>query len=170
MALPGFRRAPGRGPAWSKALDWGSRDREFKSPRPDTVATGDAPNLYWVRSVFVAGPTWAARRAHTAGTESGGRGPERIGRGRLRIEEGATMADVEIWLGEVAGALDVTLDEVLPTATQEELLTLTGEIAHNVVRLAVPLSSYLIGVAVGRGASPQEAMRIVGELLPSPGA
>jgi len=80
------------------------------------------------------------------------------------------MADVEMWLGEVAGALDVTLDEVLPTATQEELLTLTGEIAHNVVRLAVPLSSYLIGVAVGRGASPQEAMRIVAELLPSPGA
>ena len=80
------------------------------------------------------------------------------------------MADVEMWLGEVAGALDVTLDDVLPTATQEELLTLTGEIAHNVVRLAVPLSSYLIGVAVGRGASPQEAMRIVAELLPSPGA
>jgi hypothetical protein len=89
---------------------------------------------------------------------------------RLRIEEGATMADVEMWLGEVAGALDVTLDDVLPAATQEELLTLTGEIAHNVVRLAVPLSSYLIGVAVGRGASPQEAMRIVGELLPPPGA
>ena len=79
------------------------------------------------------------------------------------------MADVEMWLDEVAGALDVTLDDVLPAATQEELLTLTGEIAHNVVRLAVPLSSYLIGVAVGRGASPQEAMRIVGELLPPPG-
>ena len=79
------------------------------------------------------------------------------------------MADVEMWLDEVAGALDVTLDDVLPAATQEELLTLTGEIAHNVVRLAVPLSSYLIGVAVGRGASPREAMRIVGELLPPPG-
>ncbi len=80
------------------------------------------------------------------------------------------MADVETWLGEVAGALDVTLDDVLPEATQSELLTLTGDIAHNVVRLAVPLSSYLIGVAVGRGASPQEAIRIVGGLLPAPGA
>jgi len=80
------------------------------------------------------------------------------------------MADVETWLDEVAGALDISLEGLLPAATQEELLTLTGEIAHNVVRLAVPLSSYLIGVAVGRGASPQEAMRIVGELLPSPGA
>lgn len=77
------------------------------------------------------------------------------------------MADVEMWLGEVAGALDVTLEDVLPPGTQEELLTLTGDIAHNVVRLAVPLSSYLIGVAVGRGASVQEAIRIVGGLLPA---
>ena len=83
--------------------------------------------------------------------------------------EGAAMADVGMWLGEVAGALDVTLDDVLPEATQSELLTLTGDIAHNVVRLAVPLSSYLIGVAVGRGASPEEAIRIVGGLLPEAG-
>lgn len=79
------------------------------------------------------------------------------------------MADVDTWLGEVAGALDVTLDDVLPEALRSELLTLTGEIAHNVVRLAVPLSSYLIGVAVGRGASPEEAVRIVGGLLPQAG-
>jgi hypothetical protein len=83
--------------------------------------------------------------------------------------EGAAMADVEMWLGEVAGALDVTLEDVLPEATQEELLTLTGEIAHQVVRLAVPLSSYLIGVAVGRGASVEEAIRLVGDLLPPGG-
>jgi hypothetical protein len=30
----------------------------------------------------------------------------------------------------------------------------------------VPLTSYLMGVAVGRGASPEEALRIVGGLLP----
>jgi hypothetical protein len=36
-----------------------------------------------------------------------------------------------------------------------------------VVRVAVPWTSYLMGVAVGRGASPQEALRIVRELLPS---
>jgi len=76
------------------------------------------------------------------------------------------MADVEIWLGEVAGALDVTLEDVLTEDLQSGLLDLTGDIAHNVVRLAVPLSSYLIGVAVGRGASPEEAIRIVGALLP----
>jgi len=79
------------------------------------------------------------------------------------------MADVEMWLGEVAGVLGVTLEDVLPAGTQDELLTLTGEIAHNVVRLAVPLSSYLIGVAVGRGASAEEAIAAVGGLLPPAG-
>ena len=80
------------------------------------------------------------------------------------------MADAEMWLGEVAGALDVTLEDVLPEATQSGLLDLTGDIAHNVVRLAVPLSSYLIGVAVGRGAAPDEAIAAVAGLLPKGGA
>jgi hypothetical protein len=76
------------------------------------------------------------------------------------------MADIETWLAEVAGALDVPLEEVLPGALRSELLDLTGDIAHNVVRLAVPLTSYLMGVAVGRGASVEEALRIVGDLVP----
>ena len=76
------------------------------------------------------------------------------------------MADVETWLGEVAGALGVPLEEVLPGALRSELLDLTGNIAHNVVRLAVPLTSYLMGVAVGRGASVEDALRIVGDLVP----
>ena len=76
------------------------------------------------------------------------------------------MADVEVWLGEVAGALGVTLEDVLPEGLQSGLLDLTGDIAHNVVRLAVPLSSYLIGVAVGRGAAPEEAIAAVAALLP----
>ncbi len=80
------------------------------------------------------------------------------------------MADVEMWLSEVAGALDVTLEDVLTEGLQSELLDLTGDIAHNVVRLAVPLSSYLIGVAVGRGASPEEAIAAVAGLLPESNA
>lgn len=76
------------------------------------------------------------------------------------------MADIETWLAEVAGALDVPLEEVLPGALRPELLDLTGDIAHNVVRLAVPLTSYLMGVAVGRGASVEDALRIVGDLVP----
>jgi Domain of unknown function (DUF6457) len=76
------------------------------------------------------------------------------------------MADVETWLGEVARALDIPLEEVLPGALRSELLDLTGDIAHNVVRLAVPLTSYLMGVAVGRGAPAEDALRIVGGLVP----
>lgn len=76
------------------------------------------------------------------------------------------MADVAKWLEEVSAALGVPGDEVLPAAMHERMLGLTGEIAHNVVRTAVPLTSYLMGVAVGRGASPEEALRIVAGLLP----
>jgi hypothetical protein len=77
------------------------------------------------------------------------------------------MADVQVWIDEVSAALGVSADEVLPAGLQDEMLGLTGEIAHNVVRLAVPLTSYLMGVAVGRGASPDEALRIVSGLLPT---
>ena len=58
------------------------------------------------------------------------------------------------------------VEEVLPESVQDEMLALTGDIAHNVVRLAVPLTSYLMGVAVGQGTSPEEALRIVAGLLP----
>ncbi len=74
---------------------------------------------------------------------------------------------VKTWLDAVGAALDLPDEAVLPEALQTGLLDLTGDIAHSVVRYAVPLTSYLIGVAVGRGASPQEALGIVAGLLPS---
>jgi hypothetical protein len=79
------------------------------------------------------------------------------------------VADVEDWLTRVGEALGVPVAEVLPKDMRREMLDLTGDIAHNVVRVAVPWSSYLMGVAVGRGASPAEALRIVHELLPPSG-
>jgi hypothetical protein len=82
-------------------------------------------------------------------------------------EEAGNVADVDAWLADVGTALGVPATEVLPAAVRDEMLGLTGEIAHRVVRLAVPLTSYLIGVAVGRGASPEEALRIVSGLLPA---
>jgi hypothetical protein len=78
------------------------------------------------------------------------------------------VADVEDWLARVGEALGVPVAEVLPKDLRRDMLDLTGDIAHNVVRVAVPWSSYLMGVAVGRGASPEEALRIVRELLPPP--
>jgi len=77
------------------------------------------------------------------------------------------VAEVEEWLARTGEALDVPVADVLPKDLRREMLDLTGDIAHNVVRVAVPWTSYLIGVAVGRGASPQEALRIVAALLPS---
>jgi hypothetical protein len=79
------------------------------------------------------------------------------------------VADVEEWLARAGDALGVPVEDVLPKEVRGEMLALTGEIAHNVVRVAVPWTSYLMGVAVGRGASPEEALRIVRGLLP-PGA
>jgi hypothetical protein len=76
------------------------------------------------------------------------------------------VADVEAWLADVGAALGVPVEDVLAPALREEMLDLTGDIAHNVVRVAVPWTSYLMGVAVGRGASPEEALRIVNGLLP----
>jgi hypothetical protein len=76
------------------------------------------------------------------------------------------MADVESWLTQVGAALEVPVEDVLPKDLRREMLDLTGDIAHNVVRVAVPWTSYLMGVAVGRGASPEEALRIVHGLLP----
>lgn len=76
------------------------------------------------------------------------------------------MADVEAWLGDVGLALGVPAGAVLPEDVRAQMLDLTGDIAHSVVRYAVPLTSYLMGVAVGQGASPQEALRIVAGLLP----
>ncbi len=80
------------------------------------------------------------------------------------------MADVEEWLARAGAALGVPVADVLPQDLRNQMLDLTGDIAHNVVRVAVPWTSYLMGVAVGRGASPEEAMRIVRELLPPPAA
>ena len=77
------------------------------------------------------------------------------------------MADVNAWLSDVGLALGVPVTEVLTEELQEEMLGLTGEIAHGVVRVAVPWTSYLIGVAVGQGASPAEALRLVRDLLPN---
>ena len=78
---------------------------------------------------------------------------------------------VKTWLAAVGAALDLPEEVAAPTVLPEEvqagLLDLTGDIAHSVVRYAVPLTSYLIGVAVGRGASPREALAIVAGLLPS---
>lgn len=67
------------------------------------------------------------------------------------------MDALEEWLTKVRAELDVPAD-VLDT---DLLLGLAGQAAHAVVRPAAPLTTFLIGVAVGRGVPlPQAAERV----------
>lgn len=61
------------------------------------------------------------------------------------------MATLDDWTGAVCGALD--LDGV----DRDVVLDLARDVAHGVARPAAPLTTYLLGLAVGRGADPRAA-------------
>jgi hypothetical protein len=66
---------------------------------------------------------------------------------------------LERWLDEAAEALGV---EAPDAALRAAVLDLARDVAHNVARPGAPLTAFLLGVAVGRGADPQrtgEALR-----------
>ncbi|GAB2571617.1 DUF6457 domain-containing protein [Microlunatus antarcticus] len=78
--------------------------------------------------------------------------------------------DLTQWLARLGAELgtdDVDLDEARIT----ELLDLTREAAHGVERVAGPLTTFLVGVAVGRGADVATATQAAQALLeePAPG-
>lgn len=75
------------------------------------------------------------------------------------------MSDLEDWAARAAGELGVEDD--VPLAL---LLALSREAAHRVVRPAAPVTTYLLGIAVGRGADPAEAAARLEALLPPPAA
>jgi hypothetical protein len=58
------------------------------------------------------------------------------------------------WAALAADELGV---EAPDAATQRLVLDVAREVAHNVMRPGAPLTAYLIGVAVGRGAALTEA-------------
>jgi hypothetical protein len=63
------------------------------------------------------------------------------------------MAALETWTAEACRSLGLD-----PTEVDERLvLDLARDTAHGVMRPAAPLSAYLLGVAVGRGADPRTA-------------
>ncbi|GAA3560125.1 hypothetical protein GCM10022197_14500 [Microlunatus spumicola] len=71
------------------------------------------------------------------------------------------------WLRRLADELeagDVALDDAAVT----ELLDLTREAAHGLERVAGPLTTFLVGVAVGRGAGLPEAVGTATALLDEP--
>lgn len=65
-------------------------------------------------------------------------------------------AVLDSWVQTLASRLDLDPSSV-PTAL---LLDLTREAAHGVVRPAGPLTTYLLGIAVANGRSPEEAAEL----------
>lgn len=63
------------------------------------------------------------------------------------------------WLAAAATALGVP---AVPDPTM--LLDLARDVAHGVARPAAPLTTYLLGVAVGAGAEPAEAAALLSRL------
>lgn len=75
--------------------------------------------------------------------------------------------DLTQWLtrlGAELGTDDVGLDDAAIT----HLLDLTREAAHGVERVAGPLTTFLVGVAVGRGADVTVAVEAALALLEEP--
>ncbi len=71
--------------------------------------------------------------------------------------------ELDDWLRAVAAELD--LEEVdLSNDTVHTLLDLARDSAHEIERIAAPLTTYLVGVAVGRGATLGSAAAQITEL------
>jgi hypothetical protein len=72
------------------------------------------------------------------------------------------MTTLDDWSHQVCGALH--LDPAV--LDQRLVLDLARDAAHGVSRPAAPLTAYLVGVAVGRGADPATAVATVTALIP----
>ncbi len=70
------------------------------------------------------------------------------------------MSDLDDWIK--AAAAELGLDPAaVPTGA---VLGLARDVAHQVVRPGAPVSAYLMGLAVARGADPSEVADRLGEL------
>jgi hypothetical protein len=63
---------------------------------------------------------------------------------------------MEEWVSEVCRELE--LDLVDPDLTVNQVLDLTADVAHGVARPAAPVTAFLIGLAAGRSARPDETV------------
>jgi hypothetical protein len=71
------------------------------------------------------------------------------------------MSVLDEWVGEVRAGLGL-----VPAHPDEQklVLDLARDVAHGVLRPAAPVSAYLLGLAVGRGADPAQAAAAISEL------
>lgn len=65
------------------------------------------------------------------------------------------MNTLEEWTAAVVAELGIA--DLVDAGTRDLVLDLTRDVAHNVARPAAPLTAYLLGLAVGRGADPATA-------------
>ena len=69
------------------------------------------------------------------------------------------MTELDQWMAAVCAELGVPLADTKP------VLDLARDVAHGVLRPAAPLTAYLVGVAVGRGAALEAAIAQVTALV-----
>lgn len=67
------------------------------------------------------------------------------------------------WIEAVTSELGISGVEV-SDSLMKEILAVARDAAHNVERPAAPLSTYLMGIAVARGADPADVAQRIGEL------
>jgi hypothetical protein len=73
------------------------------------------------------------------------------------------MNELETWLAAAGAELGVPPGDV----PSKELLDVARDVAHNVLRPAAPVTAYLMGLAVGRGADPAETAARISALAKS---
>ncbi len=83
------------------------------------------------------------------------------------------MNTLDTWLADASEALSLP-PGLVTEKVRDDLLDLTRDIAHNVARIAGPLTCYLVGMAVVNGADPAAAVAKLQEMIaarePSPEA
>jgi hypothetical protein len=70
---------------------------------------------------------------------------------------------MQTWIETVTAELGIT-DLEVSESLMKEILAVARDAAHNVERPAAPLSTYLMGVAVARGADPVDVAERIGQL------
>ena len=70
------------------------------------------------------------------------------------------MNELDRWVEAAAAELGLDPGDVEPKA----VLDVARDVAHQVLRPAAPLTAYLLGVAVGRGADPAGAAARISSL------
>ncbi|HEX6871318.1 MAG TPA: DUF6457 domain-containing protein [Micromonosporaceae bacterium] len=71
------------------------------------------------------------------------------------------MATLDEWTADVCAALGLPPD----TTDRDLVLDIARDVAHSVARPAAPLTTFLVGVAIGRGVAPAHVAETVRGLL-----